>query len=176
MQVVRAQKDHAEALIPLFDSYRQGYGVNSNLSLAEEFICARLANQDTCLLIAIEQEYAVGFAHLYYSYSSVAAKRLLILNDLFVAPRARRRGVGYALLQAAEAYACEAGCRGIKLETQNQNLAAKNLYEKAGYVRHLSAEVYFLNLAKFGSLSQDQARLGRAIGAVKGWFQRWVNG
>jgi GNAT superfamily N-acetyltransferase len=39
-------------------------------------------------------------AQLYPSFSSGAMARIFILNDLFVAPEARRRGAGSALLEA----------------------------------------------------------------------------
>ena len=45
-------------------------------------------------------------------------QRLWILNDLFVAPAARRNGIGGALMAAAESFARDEGARGLLLATQ----------------------------------------------------------
>jgi ribosomal protein S18 acetylase RimI-like enzyme len=56
-----------------------------------------------------------------------------LLWDLRVAPTARRRGVGTALLRAAEEAARAAGCRGLDVETQDINVAACRLYAAHGF-------------------------------------------
>jgi ribosomal protein S18 acetylase RimI-like enzyme len=55
------------------------------------------------------------------------------LWDLRVAPELRGRGVGSALLAAAEARAVAAGCRRIRIETQSNNVGACRLYAARGY-------------------------------------------
>ena len=57
---------------------------------------------------------------------------LLVLWDLRVAPGARREGVGTALFRAAEAWGVAQGCRELKVETQNVNVAACRLYRRNG--------------------------------------------
>jgi len=57
---------------------------------------------------------------------------LAVLWDLRVAPGARRRGVASALLAAIEGSARERGCRELKVETQNTNVAACKLYSGHG--------------------------------------------
>lgn len=55
------------------------------------------------------------------------------LYSLAVDPAARGRGVGRSLLADAERQARTAGCHGMKLEVRQDNLAARALYEGAGY-------------------------------------------
>lgn len=57
----------------------------------------------------------------------------LILNDLFVAPGARRRGVGRLLLDAVAVRARAAGACRVVLSTAQDNNTAKSLYHAAGY-------------------------------------------
>ena len=52
-----------------------------------------------------------------------------------VAPRARQRGVGYALLAAAERHARARGVRKLSLRVLSTNETAQRLYERAGYER-----------------------------------------
>jgi GNAT superfamily N-acetyltransferase len=58
---------------------------------------------------------------------------LAVLWDIRVAPEARGRGVGTALLRAAEAWARARGCRRMKVETQNINVPACRFYAKHGF-------------------------------------------
>lgn len=57
---------------------------------------------------------------------------LAVLWDLRVAPRARGRGVGSALFGAAADWAVKQGCRQLKVETQNTNVAACRFYARQG--------------------------------------------
>ena len=54
------------------------------------------------------------------------------LWDIRVAPEARGHGVGAALFRAAERWALAAGCRELKVETQNVNVPACRFYERQG--------------------------------------------
>ena len=56
-----------------------------------------------------------------------------VLWDLRVAPDARRRGIGQALVTAAEEWALAEGLQEMKIETQNVNAAACRLYARCGY-------------------------------------------
>lgn len=126
----------------LFDRYRQFYGQPSDLDAARTFISERLANGDSYLIGAFEADEAIGFTQLYPSFSSVAMRPKLILNDMYVLETCRKRGVAQALLGAAEALARRLGAVGLVLATQKDNTAAKTLYVKAGWVEE-SDFVYF---------------------------------
>ena len=57
---------------------------------------------------------------------------LAILWDIRVSPEARGQGVGSALFQMVEAWARAKGCRQLKVETQNTNVAACGFYARQG--------------------------------------------
>ena len=59
---------------------------------------------------------------------------LAALWDLRVAPSRRRCGAGGALFAAAVSWAAAAGCRQIKIETQNVNVAACRFYARNGCI------------------------------------------
>ena len=59
---------------------------------------------------------------------------LAVLWDIRVSTEARRRGVGSALFQRAEAWAAAKGCKQLKIETQNTNVPACMLYKAQGCV------------------------------------------
>ncbi len=59
---------------------------------------------------------------------------LAVLWDIRVIPELRGQGVGSALFKAAEAWAVARGCRQLKIETQNINVAACRFYSRQGCV------------------------------------------
>ena len=124
-----------DAVAILFDGYRQFYGQPPDAGIARAFMAERLAGTDAVVLVAEASGVAVGFVQLYPLFSSVAARLIWLLNDLFVSPEARRSGVARALLGAAARHAVETGAARLELATAHTNTAAQRLYESAGYVR-----------------------------------------
>lgn len=145
----RANLDDLDALAPLFDAYRVFYRQVSNPAAARAFLEARLRRGESIIFIARDAagHAALGFTQLYPSFSSVSARRIWILNDLFVAPAARRRGVAHALMADARAFAVADGAIRLVLETAGENRTAQALYESLGYMRETGTHHYSLELA-----------------------------
>ncbi|HSH90548.1 MAG TPA: GNAT family N-acetyltransferase [Ramlibacter sp.] len=57
---------------------------------------------------------------------------LVVIWDLRVAGRVRRQGIGASLFRAVEDWGRSRGCREMKVETQNANVAACKLYAQQG--------------------------------------------
>lgn len=135
VRTVRAELDDLEALVPLFDGYRQFYEHPSDLAGARGFLADRIKRGESVIFLAIREVTVVGFTQLYPLFSSVSMQRLWLLNDLFVAPDARAAGAGRALLKRAERHALETGAKGLTLATQRSNLTAQRLYEACGWTK-----------------------------------------
>lgn len=129
----RATLDDLDALTPLFDAYRGFYGQRSEPELARDFLQARLQRGESVIFLGHVDSAPAGFTQLYPMFSSVRATRVWILNDLFVAPEARRHGVAQGLLQAAADFAREDGAARLELETTPDNLTAQALYRAQGW-------------------------------------------
>lgn len=69
-----------EALTELFDRYRQFQGQRGDARAARAFLRARFDHGESVTFIARVEAQAVGLAQLYPSYSSVALKRVYVLN------------------------------------------------------------------------------------------------
>jgi GNAT superfamily N-acetyltransferase len=133
-------------LIPLFDAYRQFYRQPSDPERARRFLLGRFEHNQSVIFIAFEDGAAIGFTQLYPSFSSVGMARIFILNDLFVSPETRRRGVGAALLHAAAEYGRRLAAIRLVLSTEVINANAQSLYEKTGWKRDTVFCVYQLAL------------------------------
>ncbi|HLJ92805.1 MAG TPA: GNAT family N-acetyltransferase [Gemmataceae bacterium] len=147
-QIRRASEADLRPAAELFDGYRQFYGQLADYALAEAFLRDRFANNDSVLFLATEPPSGrgLGFVQLYPSFSSVAAQRIWILNDLFVAGGERRRGVGRALLGAARDFAITTGAKRLVLSTATTNHEARTLYESCGWKQEDVFVVYKLEL------------------------------
>ena len=136
-----------DAVAPLFDAYRQFYGKPSDPDLARAFLLERFAHDQSVIFLAQDRDgAAVGFTQLYPSFSSVSAARIFILNDLFVAPAARRQGTASLLLRAARDFGRSAGAVRLILATAVTNESAQALYESEGWERERAFYVYNLLL------------------------------
>ena len=124
MEIYQASIEDLEGVSNLFNSYRMFYQQTSDLEGAKAYIKERIENQ----------KY-VGFTQLYPTFSSISMERALILNDLYVDGKARKKGVGEMLLQQSKEFAIETGAKSISLSTALDNDAAQRLYERNGYIR-----------------------------------------
>jgi GNAT superfamily N-acetyltransferase len=106
----------------------------------------RLHHNQSVIFLAFDGAAAAGFTQLYPSFSSAAMARIFILNDLFVATEARRRGIGAALLQAAAEYGRRMGAVRLVLSTEETNITAQALYEREGWTRDTVFRTYQLTL------------------------------
>jgi len=147
MNILHATVGHLQLLVPLFDAYRQFYKQKPAPGEAESFLRERLKREDSVIFLAVDDSQApLGFVQLYPSFSSVSMKRLWILNDLFVAPSARGKGVARALLKRSTELARETNSKGLVLETGVDNGPAQQLYEASGWIKEKESDRYYLNL------------------------------
>src|SRR5262245_58942322 len=86
----------------------------------------------------------IGYLLYHLGYDSDAAARNLHIVDLYVDQKARRRGVGRALMQAVAGTAVSAGAAELVWSVYNQNRLAVSFYHKLGAER--ITEVFFMKL------------------------------
>jgi GNAT superfamily N-acetyltransferase len=142
--IIRATAEHVELATPLFDAYRQFYKQAADLEGCRRFLQERLTRDESVVFLAMRDDKAVGFMQLYPSFSSISLKCLWVLNDLFVAPDARKRGVGSLLLERARQHAIETGAKGLTLSTAVDNFTAQRVYERMEWKR--DNDFYHYNL------------------------------
>lgn len=84
--------------------------------------------------LAYDGEECAGFALFFTNYSTFLAKPGLYLEDVFVKPHLRRRGIGLALLKKLAAIARERGYGRMEWSVLDWNEPAINFYKKLGAV------------------------------------------
>lgn len=83
-------------------------------------------------LLAEEDGAPAGFAFYFFDYSTWLGRPGLYLEDLFVSPEFRGRGIGKALLQNLAAIALAKGCARMKWEVLDWNNPAIEFYSAMG--------------------------------------------
>jgi GNAT superfamily N-acetyltransferase len=75
---------------------------------------------------------AAGFTLWFYNYSTFQGKPGIYLEDLFVRPRFRKKGIGKALLTHLAKLAVEQGCRRYQWQVLDWNTPSIEFYESLG--------------------------------------------
>ena len=135
-----------DALVSLFDNYRQFYGRASDVGAAREFLTARFNHGESVVFIAHEDNIPVGFVQLYPGFSSVSLARIFVLNDLFVREQWRRSGIASQLMAAAVEFAKASGAVRLSLSTAITNETAQAVYQSSGWKRDEQFYVYHFAL------------------------------
>ena len=84
------------------------------------------------VVIADSDGAPVGFALFFHNYSTFLGRPGIYLEDLFVRPEARGKGVGRALLSHLAAEAIARGCGRLEWAVLDWNAGAIGFYEKLG--------------------------------------------
>jgi GNAT superfamily N-acetyltransferase len=86
------------------------------------------------ILIASIENEPMGFALFFGNYSTFLAQPGIFLEDLFVKPEARGKGVGYALLSALARLAVDRNCGRLEWNVLDWNELAISFYKRIGAV------------------------------------------
>ncbi len=135
MNIRRSSIDDIPQLATLFDAYRVFYEKTSDVEQAIIFLSERIQKNESVIFVAEnEEKQLTGFVQLYPLFSSTRMKRYWLLNDLYVAPEQRSKGISVALIDAAKELCQTTGSCGMMLETAKSNVIGNNLYPKTGFV------------------------------------------
>lgn len=134
MTTRKATKSDIKTLSKLFDDYRMFYKKESDLQSAENFLFERIQNQDSEIFVTEnDSNEIIGFVQLYPIFSSTRMQRLWLLNDLFVSPNYRGRGISVQLIDQVKKLCMGTNGCGLVLETAKTNHIGNNLYPKTGF-------------------------------------------
>jgi GNAT superfamily N-acetyltransferase len=131
-----------DALLPLIAAYQRFYEVEEidderNLAFFSRFLAPR---DDGMLLGAWREQELLGYACLYWTFTSLIPAEIVLLNDLFVQPAARGQGIGRRLIEASTAVARERGAARLTWMTAQDNETAQRLYDTTSAERSESIE------------------------------------
>jgi ribosomal protein S18 acetylase RimI-like enzyme len=135
MQIIKATLNELNAASQLYNAYRAFYEQSSNVEAAEIFLKQRIEQKDSVLFLSEENGIYTGFTQLYPSFSSVGMMPIWILNDLYVLPEHRKKGIAEKLIKHVMQYSKETGRKKVVLATAHNNFKAQKIYEKIGFTK-----------------------------------------
>jgi GNAT superfamily N-acetyltransferase len=107
------------------------------------------------VLLAFEDQSAVGFAVYFYNFSTWLGRPGLYLEDLFVKPEKRGKGYGRALLVELAKIARDRGCGRMEWAVLDWNEPAINFYRALGAKPMHEWTVFRLTRQEIANLAND---------------------
>jgi GNAT superfamily N-acetyltransferase len=133
VEIRPARTDEIEEMLPLIRAYCEFYETEPNdEGLRTMFETLITDPGQGVVYIARYDGRAVGFATLDWKWSSLKAAKLGYLEDLFVDPGARGRGIADALIEVCAERCRELGMPVMEWLTAPDNHRAQKVYNRAG--------------------------------------------
>jgi GNAT superfamily N-acetyltransferase len=131
-----------DELLPLIAAYQRFYEIEEidderNRAFFSRFLAP---SDDGMLLGAWRDDRLLGYACLYWTFTSLVPAEIVLMNDLYVDPPARGQGIGRALIEASAAAARARGAHHLQWVTSPDNETAQCLYDSTGAEREPSVE------------------------------------
>jgi len=121
-------------LMPMMRAYCDFYEVNPRddrlIALSRALI--QDPGEGSQLLARDEDSNPVGFATVYWTWQTLDATRVGVMNDLYTVPEARGRGVGRQLIEHCRGLCRKRGAHKLCWETAPDNHTAQRLYDSTG--------------------------------------------
>jgi GNAT superfamily N-acetyltransferase len=137
LEIAPIAAEHFEELLPLIAAYQRFYEVEEideerNRAFFRRFLAP---SEDGMLLGAHRDGRLVGYACLYWHFSSLETCDSVLMNDLYVTEEARGQGVGRALIEATVEVSRDRGAPFVEWATAPDNHTAQRLYDSTGAER-----------------------------------------
>lgn len=130
LEITPTTQETIHDLNELLSEYQEFYGAKSDKNHNLKFLQHFLESDEGIFFIASHNQVAIGYVSLYFSYSSVSAKRIAILNDLYVKDNYRKCGFGKKLIDYAIEYTNKLEIDQVRWCTRIDNVKAQGLYSK----------------------------------------------
>lgn len=129
-----AHVDDRDALTTLMDEYIVDFYKRPKQprEKIQDLIKLLLEHRIGIQFVAQQNEELVGFATLYFSFSTLRAGRISVMNDLYLIEGVRGSGAAAKLFDACHHYSKAHGCAFMSWTTASDNKRAQRFYEKMG--------------------------------------------
>lgn len=117
-------------VLPLIAQYQTFYQVaDINPQRNEQFFSQFVNSPLGAVFLYRQEAKVIGFATVYFSFSSTMTAKVGIMNDLFTLKDYRGQGIGKALINHCLEYALQQGAARLQWVTALDNTRAQALYD-----------------------------------------------
>jgi GNAT superfamily N-acetyltransferase len=135
MTVAVVGEEDLGELLPLMRAYCDFYAAaphDADLLALSRALIADPEREGVQLIARDPAGRAIGFATIFWTWSTLSAARLAVMNDLFVAPEARGTGTADALIAECAGRARQHGAKHLEWATALDNERAQAVYDRVG--------------------------------------------
>jgi GNAT superfamily N-acetyltransferase len=133
--IARVGRADLEDLLPLMRGYCDFYAASpsdADLIGLSSMLIGDPEHEGLQLIARGANAVAVGFATLYWTWSTLDTARIGVMNDLFVAESERGQGLAEQLIEACRAECARRGARRLTWQTAPDNARAQAVYDRIG--------------------------------------------
>jgi GNAT superfamily N-acetyltransferase len=133
--IATVTEDDLPDLLPLMRGYCDFYEVappDEALLAMSRALIADPEREGVQVIARDDDGRATGFATIFWTWSTLSASRIAVMNDLFVHERSRGSGVAEGLIAACAERCRERGATSLDWTTARDNHRAQRLYERVG--------------------------------------------
>ncbi len=129
-----AQPQDINDLLPLVAAYHAFEGLNTTAPARREAVARLLGDSSLGAIWCLERaDGLIGYLAICYGFSIEFGGRDGFVDEFFVAPDARGRGLGGHCLETVKARAAADGIKALHLEVDRGNDPARRLYARHGF-------------------------------------------
>ncbi len=131
MEIIPAAPEHVPEIHDMIEALADHLGLSHELVATEEHLYEALFgdHQQAEVILAHEGEHIAGFALFYNNYSTFRGRCGMHLEDLYVKPAWRGRGIGKRLLAHLSKMTLERGCNRLEWWVLGEDVKAVEFYE-----------------------------------------------
>lgn len=134
MTVMRADSGQARVVASLLEAFNTEFETPSPpLEALQRRFAAMLERDDVFVLLAGSPELPTGFALVTLRPTPYYDSPLAVLDELYVVPDRRDRGLGTELLQAMFDELRSRGCGEVHINVDEQDIDTRRFYERHGF-------------------------------------------
>jgi ribosomal protein S18 acetylase RimI-like enzyme len=129
--IERVSNSNLDEILHLIKAYQEFYKVANICDIRNKEFFSQFCNSNPagCQFLYREGSEVVGFATVYFSFTSTIAAKVAILNDLYTLPTMRGKGIGKKLIEHCREFAAKNNAARLQWVTAPNNHPAQKLYD-----------------------------------------------
>jgi ribosomal protein S18 acetylase RimI-like enzyme len=133
--IALAAPSESDAVLELLLRQFEGHGIDTPPAKLAQAVRAVLADERLGFFLVARAEAAglVGVAYVSFTWALEHCGKTAWLEELYVVPGWRDRGLGRDLLAEAMRHAAALGAAAVDLEVDHEHVRAENLYRRNGF-------------------------------------------
>ena len=129
--IEKVSNNNLDKVLPLIRAYQEFYKTPDICDIKNKQFFSQFGSNNPagCQFLYSNGSAVVGFATVYFSYTSTITAKVAILNDLYTLPTMRGQGIGKKLIEHCRDYAAINHAARLQWVTAPDNKQAQKLYD-----------------------------------------------